>query len=173
MNALVEHSIAAESNARDALATAQRLVERGDMAEAAAILADALATERLTAGERCDLQINLAAALSTLAQRDPASPASTEQLLRARDLLIQALLGATPGSLRWAVIRTNLAIVHMGRWLGSGSSHDLLEAHLALDGTEAVFAREQDLPGLDWSRAVRDHLTELKDRRAAPRTPDR
>lgn len=166
MNALVEPG---RSDASDPLALAQRLVERGALNEAADVLAHALDGAALTERRRADLQFNLAVALSMLARLNPSAAGSAEQLLRARVLLAEAIRFAAPGSPRWAAIRTNQALLHVAAWTATGEGRELLEAHLALDGTEAVFELHGDTASLDWARAVRDHLVELRERRSSPR----
>lgn len=154
-----------------ALARAQTLIEGRDF-ESAVELYDHVLDADLKADLRSEVQTNLAAALCTLAQDEQLSErAALDQLDRARNLLAEALQHRQRKTAPrdWASTRANLALVHMARHRVAGSEHDILSAHLALDGTEEALRRHGELELLGWVSAIRDHLLELRDRRGRRR----
>lgn len=170
MNALSESRSARESAAAT-LARARALIEKQDF-DPAVRLYTALLDANLSSDLRSEVETNLAAALCTLAQR-PDTPKSTalDQLDRARALLNAALKHRrrTTAPREWAASRANLALVHMARYVVTRNDNDVLSAHLALDGTEDVLERAGEDELVGWVSAIRDHLLELRDRRAGRR----
>lgn len=149
------------------LAQARTLVEQGDLSAAIPLFEIALKSD-LPAELHGEVRTNLAAALCTVVQSGgmPSDVALT-QLDRARVLLSEGLLHHDPidSPIGWALARANLALVYLVRHGLTDSHNDILQAHLALDGTEEALSRAKDLELLGWIKAVRDHLLDLRDRR--------
>ncbi|WP_332691593.1 hypothetical protein [Devosia sp.] len=170
MNAVSESRSADESIAAT-LARARVLIEKQNF-DSAIQLYTALLEAHLPSDLRSEVETNLAAALCTLAQ-GPHAPKNTAlgQLDRARELLNAALRHRrrTTAPREWAASRANLALVHMARYEVTRNENDVLSAHLALDGTEDALDRAGEGELLDWVAAIRDHLLDLRDRRARRR----
>lgn len=153
------------------LAHARAMIGSQDFASAAEAFERALKAD-LSADLRCEVQSNLAAALCALAQ-DARVDRNTAlaYLDRARLLLVATLQHLDPlaAPREWASARANLALVYLGRQRLSDSNNDVLLAHLALDGTEDALSRVNDVELLGWIKAIRDHLTDVKDRRGRRR----
>ncbi|WEK05208.1 MAG: hypothetical protein P0Y65_02825 [Candidatus Devosia phytovorans] len=153
------------------LADARALIEQQDFAAAIALL-DSLLEAGLPQPVHVEIQTNLAAALVMLARRkDTDASVARSQLDRARLLLIEALQHYSPldSASNWASARANLALAYLARDHLVTSDTDILQAHLALDGTEEALTRIGDIAMLEWIRQIRDHLLDLRDRRARPR----
>ncbi|MBJ3783448.1 hypothetical protein [Devosia sediminis] len=96
------------------------------------------------------------------------------ELRRTLDQAIDMLTRARAGRRRDEFNRnsvisdTNLALAYFQRHVATGNHADLMSAHLALDGAEAVIpADDRDLH--DWVRSIRDLLVDQADRRRNPR----
>jgi hypothetical protein len=156
---------------RDALDRARSLIEQQDFGSAAQLYDELLAAD-LEPDLRSEVQTNLAAALCTLAQRKPVSDSTiVDQLDRARGLLTAALQQRqqTQTPREWAASRANLALVYMARHRATRNENDILSAHMALDGVEDALRRAEALDLLDWVKSIRDHMLELRERRARRR----
>jgi hypothetical protein len=156
---------------QDALARARTLIEQQNFSSAAHLY-EQLLDDELEPVLRSEVQTNLAAALCTLAQSKPVSDNTiVDQLDRARDLLMAALQQRQQGQAprEWAASRANLALVYMARHRATRNENDILSAHMALDGTEDALRRAEAPDLLEWVRAIRDHLLELRERRARRR----
>ena len=154
-----------------ALARAKTLIE-GQNFDSAIELYDEVLDADLQPALRSEVQTNLAAALCTLAQRQHVLESTAlAQLDRARGLLVAALQYRQPTTAPrdWASSRANLALVHMARYRVAANEHDILSAHLALDGTEDALRRSGEAELLGWIKAIRDHLLEMRDRRRRKR----
>lgn len=153
------------------LAHAKSLVEQGDFGSAIPLFEFALKAD-LPADLHGEVATNLAAALCMVAQSGALpQDAALAQLDRARVLLSEAMLQYDPlgKPIGWASARTNLALVYLARHRLTESHNDLLQAHLALDGTEEALHRASDVEMRGWVKAVRDHLLDLRDRRSSRR----
>lgn len=153
------------------LARARALIEKQDFDSAVQVYTVLLETN-LPSDLRSEVETNLAAALCTLAQ-GPHAPKNTalSQLDRARGLLAAALRHRrrTTAPREWAASRANLALVHMARYEVTRNENDVLSAHLALDGTEDALGRAGEGELVGWVAAIRDHLLDLRERRARRR----
>lgn len=170
VNASIESRTGSES-AGDMLARAKDLIEEQNFDAAVSLYGDLLDTD-LQPDLLSEVQTNLAAALCTLVQRGRLSGNAALDLLdRARDLLTAALQYRQRATMPrdWVSTRANLALVHMTRHGITGNEHDILAAHMALDGTEEALGRHGDVELSGWIKAIRDHLLELRDRRARRR----
>lgn len=159
----------ADESVLDTLTRAKALIEHRDFDAAALLYLDALDTE-LTPALRGEVLTNLGAALC-MSSRGQAGEAALARLEQARSLLVDALPLRSPSNApeAWATTRANLALVHLARYENTGNHHELLSAHLALDGTEPTL-RSRKVPELtDWISAIRDQLVELQDRRSRSR----
>lgn len=153
------------------LADARSLVEQEDY-PAAIDLFDSVLDADLPEDMRVETKTNLAAALLMMGRRrDTDVTVAQGQLDRARLLLIDALqfYHPTEASRDWASARANLSLVYLARDSLYSSDTDILQAHLALDGTEEALHRAGDTAMLEWVKAIRDHLLDLRDRRTRPR----
>jgi hypothetical protein len=166
VNAFVEPRSARLDLGDRTLDLARQRIEAGDLLGAAQLIDARLAAPELSAAERQDLEFNLGAALCALARQHPEDVESMARLHRAAALLAAVVATLPPNTARWAMVRTNLAIAHIETWSRSGDGSELMRAHMALDGAEAVFQSLGDRESLDWTRAVREHVTDLKDRRS-------
>ena len=160
-----------ERGAAAELAHAKALIEKQDFKSAIALFEDLLGSG-LPIDLASEVQTNLAAALCTVAQSDdiPEATAMT-QLEQARVLLAQALLHYQPMTAprEWASARANLALVYLARHRLSGSHNDVLQAHMALDGTEQALRKVDDVNLTGWIEAIRDYLLDMRDRRSRRR----
>jgi maltooligosyltrehalose synthase len=156
---------------QEALSLASKLVAQGRTEAAIATYAHHLEHSALTEALRSDFQVALAATLCLLAQQEPAQATAILHLDAARQLISEACTYRTrlahPHA--WAVARANLAAIHLARGALSDDIGDVMSAHLALDGTEAVFSEHQDEAGSDWVQAMRDALLEQRNRRTSGR----
>lgn len=168
MNAMIEPRSADES-ALNALTRAKALIEGRDFDAAASLYFKLLDTD-LTPALRGEILTNLGAALCLSARGQP-DHAALPRLEQARSLLAKALplRSRVDAPHAWATTRANLAVVHLARYETTNNKDDLLAAHLALDDTETVLHPTAQTGVRDWVRAIRDQLTELRDRRSAPR----
>lgn len=170
MNAVSKSRAAGETVAAK-LARAKTLIEKRDFDAAVRLYTDLLQTD-LPADLRSEVETNLAVALCTLAQLpDVSKDRALSQLDQARELLKAALKyrRKTTAPLDWASCRANLALVYMARYGVTRNENDVLAAHLALDGTEEVLKQRGETDLVGWVSAIRDHLLELRDRRARRR----
>lgn len=170
MNAALEPR-SADKGVIAALTRARTLIDGEDFAGAATLYGKVLDGE-LQPDLRSEVQTNLAAALCTLAQQKHWPPTEAlNQLDRARDLLTAALQHRQRATAPrdWVSSRANLALVHMARHDVAGNEHDILSAHMALDGAEDALGRHGDAELIGWIKAIRDHLLELRDRRGRRR----
>jgi hypothetical protein len=161
---MIEPRSAAE-DVLDTLTRAKALIERGDFDSAAALFFQALEGD-LAAPLRGEVLTNLGAALC-MSARDQQGQDTASLLEQARDLLAEALTyrSRSQAPVAWATTRANLALVHLTRYEATSNKDDLLSAHLALDGTESVLRPAEDAALRDWINAIRDQLTELRERR--------
>lgn len=150
------------------LAEAQGALSRGNV-EAAIDALRAVLNPESTDEQQSMVRVNLAAALCQHAQSLAENASAIGILDEAASLLKQAIAALPARTRNWALARTNLAVVLLTRGNRANAPADILMAHLALDGTEEVFATAADEAGRTWSRAVRDHLTEFHERRASLR----
>lgn len=151
------------------LARARWMIEQDDFASAETEL-EAVLEQDLEPELRQEVQANLAATLCVLA-RDSASEQAMVRLDRARLLLIETLQHQDPlkEPRAWASARANMALVYLARYVHTDSHNDILQAHLALDGTEEALNRNHETELLEWIRTIRDHLLDLRDRRSKRR----
>lgn len=156
-------------DAASRLARARSLIEKKDFASAVPDL-EAVLEQDLAPELRCEVQANLAATLCILA-RDGASEQALARLDKARLLLIDTLQHHDPlkAPREWASARANMALVYLARYMHTDSNNDILHAHLALDGTEDALNRVNDTELMEWTKTVRDHLLDLRDRRGKRR----
>jgi hypothetical protein len=170
VNAVLEPR-SADKGVIAALTRARTLIDGQDFAAAVPLYGEVLGAE-LQPDLRSEVQTNLAAALCTLVQQKhwPRTEA-LNQLDRARDLLTAALQHRQRRTAPrdWVSSRANLALVHMARHDITGNEHDILSAHMALDGAEDALGRHGDVELSGWIKAIRDHLLELRDRRTRRR----
>jgi len=161
---------AARSSATE-LAHAKALIEKQDFKPAIALFESLLVSD-LPVDLASEVQTNLAAALCTIAQGEgvPHDLALT-QLEQARVLLSEALLHYQPMTAprEWASARANLALVYLARHRLSGSDNDVLQAHMALDGTEPALLKIDDVDTIGWIQAIRDYLLDMRERRSKRR----
>jgi len=150
------------------LAAAQAAIGRGDLDGAIMSLRSALEPDKHDHGQSL-VRMNLAAAFCQRAQGLVEDAPAINLLDEAASLLKQAIAALPARTVTWAMARTNLAVVLLTRGNRAQSPAHVLMAHLALDGTEEIFATAGDQATLDWSRAVRDHLTEIHERRTQQR----
>nr|WP_314258240.1 hypothetical protein [uncultured Devosia sp.] len=170
MNSATEDITLDEATAAQ-LTDARSLVEQDDYSGATKLL-DALLKADLPQPVHLETQTNLAAALTVLARRpDTDMTLALNHLDRARLLLIDALqhYNPTEAARGWASARANLALVYLAKDARLSSDTDILQAHLALDGTEEALHRAGDTDMLEWIQSIRDHLLDLRDRRSRPR----
>ncbi len=150
------------------LAAAQVALGRGDLDGTITSLRAAIEPDRHDHGQSL-VRMNLAAALCQRAQGMADEIPAVALLDEAASLLRQAIAALPPHTVTWAMAHTNLAVVMLTRGNRLQAPADILMAHLSLDGTEEIFAAAGDQENLDWSRAVRDHLTEIHERRTSQR----
>lgn len=159
----------AEENVMVTLTRARDLVEDRKYEAAAALYSQVLDAD-LSASLRGEVLTNLGAALCLIA-RSEGGVAALAQLDEAQELLTSALAyrSRREAPAAWAVTRANLAIVHLARYEATGKSEELLSAHLALDDTELTLRQADESALLDWVKAIRDQLVDLRDRRRTKR----
>lgn len=138
--------------------------------ESAAVLYTQVLDADLPAPLRGEVLTNLGAALCFTAS-GRSGAAALAQLDQAQALLTSALAcrPRRQDPVAWTTTRANLAIVHLARYKASGSSDELLSAHLALDDTETTLAEAGETTLLDWVRTIRDQLVDLRERRKTRR----
>jgi hypothetical protein len=153
------------------LQLARRLMADGYLDEAEALFRHQRRVLAIGSAGWSDHTVGLAATICLAAQRTGARPSALHRLDEAQRLIDHALRAWPPeqGGVSLATARANLAAILLSRHVISGDSRDIMAAHMALDGSEATFSEHQDQEGLDWVRALRDQLVELRDRRALPR----
>ena len=154
-----------------ALALARHLVDGRQCVEALQVYRQHARTLPPGSAAWADHCIGLAATLCLVAQDQVVESIALLQLDESRGLLSEVLRQVSQADAphRWASARANLASVLLCRSVFTASISDVVSAHLALDGTEAVFASLADADGVDWVRALRDQCVEQRERRAAAR----
>lgn len=150
------------------LADARSALSRGNTEAAIEALRAVLNSESMDE-QQSMVRVNLAAALCEQAQGLDENAPAIALLDEAAPLLKEAIAALPARTPNWALARTNMAVVLLTRGNRANTRGDILVAHLSLDGTEEVFAAAGDEAGRNWSRAVRDHLTEWHERRASLR----
>lgn len=153
------------------LVRANALIDLGDFGPAASIYQFLLTTD-LADDFRIEAQTNLVAALCAMAQ-DESTLAETglAQLKQAEAVQIELLKSDNQRSdkARWASSRANLALIYLARYRITRHDHEILMAHMALDGAESVLRQSTDTELLNWVRSIRDYLVELRERRISRR----
>ena len=154
------------------LVDAQVHIRADRLTDAAATYRRALADPALEAypAARCEACSNLGALMLHDLRLDTSAPDAGQRLDDALQLLINARAGyglVAGGGFR-VTNDTNLALAYFLRYQLTGRHGDLISAHLALDGAEAlVDSGDGDMR--DWIRSIRDTLVEHVDRRRTPR----
>jgi hypothetical protein len=154
------------------LATAEAHIRADRLADAAATYRMALADPALEAyaAARCEACSNLGALLLHDLRLDISASDAGKRLDDALDLLLkaQAGYGLVAGHGFRVTNDANLALAYFQRYRLTGHHGDLISAHMALDGAEALVATD-DGDMRDWIRSIRDTLVEHVDRRRTPR----
>ena len=168
MNALIEPR-SADEGLLAILHRAKSLIEANDFDKAIPLYAHLLDGE-LADTLRGEVLTNLGAALC-LSARGKQGPDALAQLERARALLTTAISyrPRRDAPVAWATTRANLALVFLARYELFGKNDDLMSAHMALDSTQQILRQASETTLHDWVIAIRDHLVELRERRATRR----
>lgn len=154
------------------LAAAQAAINADRLAEAATLYQSALADPGLEhmPTARTEVLSNCGALLLHQARLTPDDADTERRLDDAIDMLSRARmyyrLGQGEGSS--VTTDTNLALAFFQRHLANGQRADIMRAHIALDGAEAVIDAD-DANMVDWVKTIRDMLIEHVDRRREPR----
>lgn len=154
------------------LVTAQAHIRADRLADAAATYRLALAGPALDAypAARREVCANFGALMLNDLRLDSTAPEAGPRLDEAIELLLKARAGygVAPGDGFRVTNNTNLALAYLQRYQLTGQHGDLLSAHMALDGAEALVDAD-NAEMRDWVRSIRDSLVELVDRRRTPR----